>query len=492
LEYNVSAKKGGGVLSLGYELILEQSQKLVMTPELIQAIKILQLTSQELETFVEDQLLANPILELDDQSAAETEKEQEKTLEVNNPADQRECAVQKDEAFDWAEHIKERGYDDISYKQWQGESVVQEYSYEHYTGNETSLTEHLMSQLQFIFLDKQACRVARLIIEGLDQNGYLSLSVCEVARLADVCPQVAEEALAAVQSLDPAGVGARDLKECLTLQLFRLGKDTEILKHLIADHLEDIAANRISVIAKAAGISAEEAQEHCDAIRQLEPKPGRQFGSSQETRYIIPDVIVEKVGSDYVVSLNERATPSLTISSYYRKVLAEAQSDSQIADFLNKRMNSALWLIKSIDQRKRTIHSVVTSIVRRQKDFLELGSKHMKPLTLAEIADEVGVHESTVSRSVNGKYVQTPRGLFELKHFFAGGVSDDEGLSVASASIKEFIKDIIAGEDQGLPHSDQTIVELLKQNRGITISRRTVAKYRDELNIPASSKRKRY
>lgn len=479
-------------MRLGYELILEQSQKLVMTPELIQAIKILQFTSQELETFVEDQLLANPVLEVEEPGTTELEKEQDKALEINNPGDQRECNVEKDDTFDWAEYIRERGYDDISYKQWQCETSVLDYSYEHYVGNEISLTEHLMSQLQVVTLGKKACRVAKLIIEGLDENGYLSLSVQEVAKLCDVCPEVVEEALAMVQSLDPAGVGARDLKECLMLQLSRLGKDAEILKYLVKDHLEDIASNRISTLAKSAGITPEEAQEYCDIIRELEPKPGRQFGSAQETRYVMPDVTVEKVGNDYVVLLNERTTPRLSISPYYRKVLAESEQDTQITDFLSKRMNSALWLIKSIEQRKRTIHSVVTAIVSHQKDFLDMGSKHLKPLTLAEIADEVGVHESTVSRSVNGKYVQTPRGLFELKHFFAGGVSNDEGLGVASGSIKEFLKEIISQENPGFPYSDQAIAELLKQQRGVVISRRTVAKYREELSIPASSKRKRY
>ncbi len=287
-------------------------------------------------------------------------------------------------------------------------------------------------------------------------------------------------------------MGARDLKECLCIQLRRCGQDDPIALRLVEAHLEDIARNRISLIARENGLSAEEAQGYCDRIRNLEPKPGRQFGSAQEVRYISADVTVEKVGDDYLVLLNEKTTPRLSISPYYRKVLTEADPDSQITDFLNKRLNAAVWLIKSIEQRKRTIYNVVTAIVRHQREFLEKGSKYLRPMTLAEIADEAGIHESTVSRSVNGKYVQTPRGLFELKYFFTGGVCDSQGTGVASGSLKEILKEMIAREDAHAPFSDQNIVDRLRTGRGIDLSRRTVAKYRDELGIPASSKRKRY
>lgn len=479
-------------MKIGYELVLEQSQKLVMTPELIQAIKILQFTSQELEVYVADQLMANPVLELDEQSPADKESSQEESLDVNMPEDQREYDTVKDDGFDWVEHIRERGYDDISYRQLQADPSPQDYSYEQYLSGDVSLTEYLMTQIQFVCLNTECCKVAKLIIEALDENGYLTLSTREIAELSTVAPSHIEEALLAVQSLDPPGVGARDLRECLTLQLKRKGQDDEVALRLVSDHLEDIGRNRIAVIARANALSAEEAQEYCDRIRSLEPKPGRQFGSSQEVRYVSADVTVEKVGQDYIVLLNERSTPQLSISPYYRKVLTEADPDSQITDFLNKRMNAAVWLIKSIEQRKRTIYHVVTAIVRHQREFFEQGNKHLKPMTLAEIADEAGVHESTVSRAVNGKYVQTPRGLYELKYFFTGGVLDSQGAGVGSESVKEILKEMIAGEDIHEPLSDQAIVGRLKGERGIELSRRTVAKYRDELHIPASSKRKRY
>ncbi|NCB41273.1 MAG: RNA polymerase sigma-54 factor [Clostridia bacterium] len=481
-------------MKLGYELVLEQSQKLVMTPELIQAIKILQFTSQELENFVEEQLLTNPVLENEEHNDSEAEKQKEELSDVNTFEDVRSANITENDSFDWPEYIKEREYDDISYRQiqTQGDYSSQDYFYEKYVENDISLTEYLMTQLQFVRLNQASSRAAKLIIEALDENGYLSLNVDEAAKLLGVTEEFVVKSLKVVQSFDPAGIGARNLKECLTLQLSRLGYFNETLARIINEHLEDIAQNHISVIAKSIGISIEEAQTACDMIRELEPKPGRQFGSMQDIRYIMADVTVEKVTDEYIVTLNEKATPHLSISSYYSKILSDSAESSQITEFLNKSMNSAVWLIKSIEQRKQTIRNVVAAIVRQQRDFFEFGTKHLKPMTLAQIADEVGIHESTVSRCVNGKYMQTPRGLFELKYFFTGGICDNEGINVASGSIKEFIKEIISAENSSAPYSDQRIVEILNRKQGIKISRRTVAKYRDELQISSSSKRKRY
>ena len=486
-------------MKLGYELVLEQSQKLVMTPELIQAIKILQFTSQELEHFVDEQLLVNPVLENEEHSSPDEEKRQEDIqdgiLDMRIPQDQQSeeiSSTKENDGFDWSEYIKEKEYDDISYRQSCGEYDPSDFSYEKYVENDISLTEYLMTQLQFIHLDKACCRAAKFLIEALDENGYLSLDIEEASALLGAPKKTVCDALEIIQGFDPAGIGARNLKECLLLQLSRRNEASKTLELLVRDHLENIAQNHISIIAKAIGISVEEAQFACDVIRALEPKPGRQFGSAQDVRYIIADVSVEKVGNDYVVLLNEKATPRLSISPYYRKVLRESEENSQIAEFLSKSINSAAWLIKSIEQRKQTIQSVVTAIVRQQRDFLELGPKHLKPMTLAQIAQEVGIHESTVSRSVNGKYVQTPRGLFELKYFFTGGMCGHDGTDVASGSIKEFIKEIVNEENPGFPYSDQAISDILDKKYGVRISRRTVAKYRDELQIASSSRRKRY
>lgn len=471
-------------MKLGYELVLEQSQKLVMTPELIQAIKILQFTSQELETFIDEQLLENPVLETEEPAERDAEKKKQEDIKQDEN--------KENEEFDWAEYIKERGYDDISYRQTRSEYVPQDYTYEKYVCNEVSLTEYLMEQLQLVHLNQHISRASKFIIEALDENGYLSVSISEAAALLGTTQQLVEQALTVVQGFDPAGIAAQNLKECLMLQLSRLGEKDEIMTRLVQDHLEGIAQNHIGSIAKTLGVSVEDAQAACDKIRALEPKPGRQFGSMQQVRYIVPDVAVEKVGNDYIVILNEKSTPRLSISTYYRKVLAQSAGNQQVTEFLNNRMNAAVWLIKSIEQRKQTIQNVVTAIVRQQREFLECGPKYLKPMTLAQIADEVGVHESTVSRCVNGKYVQTTRGLFELKFFFTGGMIGRDGIGVASESIKEFIKEIIADENPSLPFSDQSIAEILSIKQGIGISRRTVAKYRDEIQIGASSKRKRY
>jgi RNA polymerase sigma-54 factor len=300
-----------------------------------------------------------------------------------------------------------------------------------------------------------------------------------------------EEVLDMIHTFDPVGVGARDLKECLLIQLDNEGLLTTDFEQVIRDYLEDVAANRLGHIAKEVGLSVEEVQEMADTIKMLEPKPGRQFASQTDTRYIVPDVLVEKVDGQFIVTVNDSSTPRLMVSSYYEKLLNQADKDGDLSKYLINRLNSAVWLIKSIDQRKQTIHNVVKAVVKYQEDFFNNGSKHLKTLTLKQIAEEVGIHESTVSRSINGKYLQSPMGVFEIKYFFSGGVSGSKGEGISSNSIKTFIKEMIEAEDPKAPYSDQHMVKLLTE-KGIEISRRTVAKYRDEMKILSSSKRRRY
>ena len=472
-----------------------------MTPELIQAIQILQFNTQELDSFVQDQLLANPILEKAEK-AEETDypqNEGETTAGTQELAggdtfpeetyESRETREEKE--IDWVEQLREREYDDISYSQWQQTAEKSDYSYEQFLSADITLTDYLMLQLQMVNMKPTCKEIAKYLVEALDENGYLTISTEEVAVIFGVRECRVAEALKIVQGFDPVGVGARDLKECLLIQMAYYGDDTEETRAIIENHLEDIAANRMGLIAKAVGITVNEVQDISDIIRTLEPKPGRQFGSSADNRYIIPDVTVEKIGEEYVVTVNDTTAPRLNVSPYYHKMLREADKDSTISKYLTGRLNSALWLIKSIEQRRQTIFNVVSAVVRYQVDFFELGQKHLKTLTLKQIADELGIHESTVSRSVNGKYMQTPRGLFEIKYFFTSGVAGSDGLGIASESVKTFIREIIEKEDPKAPCADQAISEMLCA-RGIEISRRTVAKYRDEMNIASSSKRKRY
>jgi RNA polymerase sigma-54 factor len=348
-----------------------------------------------------------------------------------------------------------------------------------------------MMQLELVSM-KPACKmIARYIIESLDENGYLTSSIQEICQVFRAREEKVMEALAVIQGFEPVGVGARDLKECLLIQLKNRGKDKPEARLIIENHLEDIAENRLCNIAKALGISVKEVQDISDEIKSLEPKPGRQFGSSSDNRYIVPDVTVEKVGDEYVIIVNDSTAPRLNISPYYQKMLREADKDSNISKFLSSRLNSALWLIRSIEQRRQTIYNVVKAVVNYQRDFLDHGPKHLKTLTLKQIADELGIHESTVSRSINGKYMQTPRGLFEIKYFFTSGVTGQDGSSIASESIKTIIREMIENEDPKSPLSDQAIADSMEEC-GIEISRRTIAKYRDEMNIPSSTKRKRF
>lgn len=465
-------------IKLGFDLTIEQSQKLVMTPELIQAIQILQFNTQELDAFVQEQLLVNPVLEQD----------QEKETPEN--ASEERSGGEEDK-LDWKEFIRNGSYDDISYKGYRDRDEDRPDTFERYVSSDVTLPEHLMFQYQFATVDKGCRRVGKYIIESLDENGYMTSTTEEISRATGVQEEKVCEALDIIHGFDPAGVGARNLSECLRLQLEARNELTPQMDEIIGKHLEDIANNRLSAVAKDTGMTVLEVQEAADIIRTLEPKPGRQFASEMETKYIIPDVIVEKIEDDYVVIINESSTPHLTVSSYYRNLLGQAEKDKQLADYLSERVNSANWLIRSIEQRKQTIFNVVSSVVKHQREFFDNGSKYLKTLTLKDIAEELGIHESTVSRSINGKYLQCPRGVYEIKYFFSAGVSDQVGEGVSSNSIKEFMKEIIDGEDKHRPYSDQTIVKIL-EDKGFNISRRTVAKYRDELGILSSSKRKRY
>lgn len=463
-------------MKLGYDLTIEQTQKLVMTPELIQAIQILQYNSQELDTYVQEQILSNPVLE---QAA---------------PKELKEADRHESEGFDWKEFIRNSRYDDISYRGDYGSENDSEggaTAYERIVHNDVTLPEHLMFQFQFAAGSNACRRVGKYIIESLDENGYMTSTVEEIAAATGVQEKKVNEALDIIHGFDPAGVGARDLGECLLIQLESRNQLTPQLELMIKEHLEDVAHNRLGIVAKDMSLSAGEVQEMVDIVRTLEPKPGRQFAIGNDTKYVVPDVFIEEIDGEYVVVLNDNSTPHLTVGSYYKDLLHNAETDNQLAAYLSERVNSAMWLIRSIEQRRQTIYNVVSAIVKYQKDFFDYGSKHLKVLTLKDIAEEVGMHESTVSRSINGKYLQCSRGVYELKHFFPAGVSAENGEGISSNSIKEFIRELIDNENPAKPLSDQKIVSLLEE-KGFAISRRTVAKYRDEMGVLSSSKRRRY
>lgn len=470
-------------MKLGYGLTIEQSQKLTMTPELIQAIQILQFSSQDLENFVQDELMQNPVLELNSaEPSAEHEVSKSETL------DKKEA----DEAdFDLREKVKEAEYDDISYKQWEHRRTNEEPTFEQFVSKDETLEDSLLLQLTFSKLKGIDMKIGRYLIESIDDNGYLRCDVHEVARVFKTSTEHVYSVLDVIQTFEPSGVGARCLQECLIIQLASRGLLEDSIEYIILHHLNDIAENRLAKVSKEMGLTVQQVQVVADLIRTLEPKPGRQFSSGESVRYVIPDVIVEKIDGEYQVLTNEGTVPHLMVSSYYMSLAKQAKDDTELSKYLGDKYNSALWLMKSIEQRKQTIYSVAMAIVEHQRDFFDRGPKHLKTMTLRDVAQELEIHESTVSRTINGKYMQTPRGVFELKYFFASGVTAGDGEGVSSASIKTIIKEIIDGEDTKKPYSDQDMVEMLG-TRGIEISRRTVAKYREGMGILSSSKRRRF
>ncbi len=457
-------------MKMGFNLTLEQTQKLIMTQELQQAIKILQLPSLELNEYIQQQLESNPLIETKEEEGEEayTENMEHSIFpEIVRNADFR----RKDYQY--------------------GEDGDKDYSYENFIPSITTLRDHLLFQLHITIMPGRTRKIGEYIIECLDQNGYLRGSISDIANILSVKEEEVEEVLKVIQTFDPAGVACRSLAECLLIQLQVRGIDDPVIREIISCHLEHLADKKFKQIAREFNISTGEVQEIYDIIKTLEPKPGRSFGNSLETKYINPDVVVRRTGGEYLVLVNDSAAPRLIINSYYRNILKNYNEQHNISQYITSKLESALWLIKSIEQRRMTLFRVVSAIVDCQKDFLERGIRFLKPLTLKDIAMRIGVHESTVSRAINGKYVQTPRGIYELKFFFTSGVNNVMGDEISSESIKEAIREIIDAEDPFRPVSDQRITDILN-SRGIEISRRTVAKYRDDMNIPSSSRRKRY
>ncbi len=457
-------------MKVGFELNMQQTQKLIMTPELRQAIQVLQYNNLELREYITKQMETNPFLEV-------AEKKKEEKKEENS----------KEDDIDWQEVVEK--YDDISYKSY-SKVTEQKQTFESYTSKKMSLKTHLLNQLGLTFSKDWEKQIGEHIIESLDKKGYLIISVEDISKELGYTVEKVEEVLKTIQNFDPVGIASRDLKECLKIQLKDKGINDKKVYSLIDDHIDNLACNRLQDISKDLEIDIPRVQEICDVIRMLEPKPSRGFVlETDNIRFITPDVTIKKVDGEYIILVNDSNVPSLNINSYYKKMLSQVK-DKDTSKFLSDKFNSSMWLIKSIEQRRQTMYNVTESILKFQRDFFDKGTKYLKPLVLKDVSEDIEVHESTVSRATNGKYVQTPRGLFELKYFFTSGVQKgDEGVS--STSIKSTIKDLIESENRKKPLSDQKIADKLKE-KNIKISRRTVAKYRDEIGIPSSSIRRRY
>jgi RNA polymerase sigma-54 factor len=472
---------------------LKLSQQLRMTPQLQQAIKLLQLSRLELEGAIRKELDENPVLEEFEDSTSDEPAKTEVEKSDTTPDSQESAAAsdpRSQEEFEWENYL------DTNYKPPQGtvggsDEIM---NYENLISTTTSLHDHLMWQLGLGGFNEEEQSVMAVLISYVDDDGYVKTPLEEISTEESVEHQELIEMLPFLQEFDPAGVGARDLKECLLIQAKHLEEDTNDLVKLITEHIKDLEKKNYGGIAKAMNIPMEEVVEMCKTIYSMDPKPGRAY-MPQDTQFVTPDVYVYKVGEEYMVALNEDGLPRLRISNLYKNILkgdkTQAEGGGENAqNYIQDKLRSAVWLIKSIHQRQRTIYKVTESIVKHQQDFFEKGPGFIKPMILRDIANDIGMHESTVSRVTTNKYVHTPRGIFELKYFFNSGISKTDGDSLASESVKLKIKNLVSDEDDKNPLSDQKIVELLKKD-GIQIARRTVAKYRDMLRILPSSKRKK-
>jgi RNA polymerase sigma-54 factor len=482
-------------MALEQKLHLKLSQKLIMTPSLQQAIKLLQLSKLELQEVLNQELLENPLLEetAEETKAEEAEAEaQETKTQTEEEAKAAELPAEKDkDSFDEIDYDAYfQDYIEYGYNPRGMGEEHEEFPIENTLTRPPNLTDHLTWQLAMSDASPRTKEIAAFIVGNIDEDGYLRATDDEIVASGPYEREEVEKAIAAVQSLDPIGVGARDLRECLLLQLDFLELDVPLVEIVIRDHWEEFMQRHFVQLAKALSIDMKTLEGVVEVIKHLDPKPGRKY-SNERAIYVEPDVYVHKVGDEYVIVLNEDGMPKLRINGSYRAMLnsMDSKSDGETVNYIKDKIRSAVWLIKSLDQRQRTIYKVAESIVKHQREFLEKGIDFLRPLVLRDVADDIQMHESTVSRVVSNKYMHTPRGLFLMKYFFHSGIDSDTGEDISSLTVKKKIQGFIEAEDPRKPLSDSKIMKILN-DEGINIARRTVAKYRDELNIPSSTDRK--
>jgi RNA polymerase sigma-54 factor len=471
---------------------MRTDMRLRMAPRMIQSMEILQLPLMALQERIDQELIENPVLvDLREVSPSEADAEDEppaeKTAEADDPSE-----FDSEVLEDWAELYGEMHR--ASKSALSEEADRKHDAMQNMASRPPSLHDSLLEQLGFLDTDPTTRALAEYIINNLDENGYLHLDLHEIVRdsvVADVTIEQAEEALALVQKLDPPGVGARNLRECLLLQLTPDVPMRDVLQVLISNHLDDLQQNRLPVIEKKTGLPMEVIKEAIEHLRRLNPRPGASF-ATESAQYVLPDLAVElDEHGQYQVRLLDEHTPRLTISKYYQKLLKSKQTGQADREFIQKKIQSARWLIESIEQRRNTLLKVAKAIVEHQKDFFDKGPEYIEPLKMQQIADRVGVHVTTVSRAVDDKWIETPRGDFPLKRFFGGGTTTADGEEVAWDTIKQKLLEIIAKEDKRNPLSDEEIVEELGK-QGLPVARRTVTKYRKALCIPSSRQRKQF
>ncbi len=468
---------------------LKLTQQLVMTPQLQQAIKLLQLSRLELVETVRQELETNPVLEEETFEITEDdEKSGKEKAEASKDPEEVVVKEEPPEDFDWESYIGE--YSTSSPAIVENEYFKELPPLENRLVKKASLDSHLMWQLRLSNFTEEERNIGSIIIGNLNTDGYLKANVEEIAEMAGAEVEAVEKVLERIQEFDPVGVAARDLKECLMIQARNLEPRNELVEEIILNHLHDLENKNYYAISRALKRPPEEIEKAINIIMNFDPRPGLAF-NEEDVQYISPDIYVFKVDNDFVVVLNEDGLPKLKISSFYKDALKKDGNFSDFTkDYIQEKLRSASWLIKSIHQRQRTIYKVAKSIVKFQREFFEKGVTHLKPMVLRDVAEDVNMHESTISRVTTNKYMHTPQGIFELKFFFNSSINSVVGESVASESVKEMIRRIIQNENPEKPYSDKKIVELLRE-QNIKIARRTVAKYREIMGILPSSKRKK-
>jgi RNA polymerase sigma-54 factor len=476
------------------KLALRQTQRVVMTPLLQQAIQLLQLSTLELEQVVRKELEENPLLEeLPTETTEGPAAATPEAPELPPPPPPAEPVSSETTAID-GERTDDLPFDlsSVIFDQADERTPVSTESREDLpfenlgSSDATSLADHLSEQLRLAADDPATLAIGMAIIGNLDEDGYLRAEIAEVAQGTGQPVEEVERVLALVQGFDPRGVAARSIQECLLLQLTADPEPDPVSVEIVEHYFDDLGRRRYAEIARAMKLSLDRIMESIDEIQGLEPKPGRRF-AVVDSRYIVPDVTIQKVGNDYVVVLNEEGIPRLRVNSLYRSLLR--RSGDEAKQYVEQKIRSAVWLIKSVEQRQRTLRRVAQSLVNFQREFLDKGLPYLRPLALRDVGDDINMHESTISRVTTNKYVQTPQGLFELKYFFHSGIASSNGPMVSSVAVKKMIRDMVEAEDAAAALSDQEIAQAL-HGQGLTIARRTVAKYREELGILPSHQRR--
>ena len=501
-------------MAQGLQLSQRLSQSLVLAPQLQQSLALLQAPTLELKALIEHEMEQNPVLEEmaapdtemrekspddhdDAEPSAPTDAAEESSFDttVDNvdktpaePVDDFQAEFEKLVQLDqeWRDHFSQTN---VPIRQTAEEEEKRQFMFDSLTVG-TSLAEFLMEQVRETDLNDEQRMLAETIIGNIDDYGYLKATVEEVAASSQVPVEKISEVLKIVQSFDPPGIGARDLRECLMLQLERAKLQDSLEYAIVRDFMDALGKRRIPEIARGTNRSVAEVQESLAKIARLEPRPGRAFLPDID-QYVLPEVFVQKNGDDFIVTTNDEYIPHLRISNVYKDLMAQGENSSEVKNYIREKIRAGKFLIKSLHQRQQTILNIAKEIVKRQREFMEKGVSCLKPMTMAQIAEVVGVHETTVSRAVSGKYMQTPQGIFEMRFFFTAGLQTASGDGVSNTSVKDMIADIFKNEDTGKPLSDQEVVKMLA-DKGITIARRTVAKYRDELGILPSNLRKVY